>query len=417
MAEVQGAIVDGVSGIAFPKKDKVLKYCQLAHMVVSQGRATLKEMQVVGGGLVYLRPLLGSLNHIWSFVVELGAYPPVTRLPLPDCVKLELVRFISLAPLSAMDFRTCLEAMVTASDASNSGGGITATRGLTPYGELAAASQVRGDLPGLESHCQVLSIGLFDGIGALRVALDALGMPRPYQRESYFPGTIFCNDVLEINEEVVKRWSCQFSQASIIIIGAGPPCQGVSGLNSERKGALKDCRSKLFKEVPRIKGLVSRYFCWAPVYLLMESVQSMDEKDRQAMSEEVGLLPWAIDAVRVSLARRPRLYWVTWELCDGEGVQLHPPSGEGFHCFGTVDLQAQLEVGMFLEPGWKKTSEEPFPTFTTARPASMRGPGPQGFETVTRRSYQSGRGINFDSLLTNIAKYFGSSIPKGKPAW
>lgn len=37
----------------------------------------------------------------------------------------------------------------------------------------------------------------------------------------------------------------------------------------------------------------------------------MDEKDRQAMSEEVGLLPWAIDAVGVSLARRPRLYWVT----------------------------------------------------------------------------------------------------------
>lgn len=63
MAEVQGAVVDGVAGIAFPKKDKVLKYCQLAYMVVKQGRATLKEMQVVGGGLVYLAM---SGGHSWG---------------------------------------------------------------------------------------------------------------------------------------------------------------------------------------------------------------------------------------------------------------------------------------------------------------------------------------------------------------
>ncbi len=95
--------MDGVAGIAFPKKEKVLKHYQLAYLIVCQGRATLKEMQVVGGGLVYLamfrRPTLGSLNHIWRFIVELCGYPPVTRLSLPDAVKLELVRFFSLVPL------------------------------------------------------------------------------------------------------------------------------------------------------------------------------------------------------------------------------------------------------------------------------------------------------------------------------
>lgn len=396
VAEVQGAIVDGKAGIAFPKKEKVLKYCQLAYLVVCQGRATLKEMQIVGGGLVYLamfrRPLLGSLNHIWRFVVELGTYPPVTRLPLPDSVKLELIRFISLVPLSAMDFRTQLDAMVTASDASTTGGGITATRGLTPFGELAAVSQVRGDVAGLESHCQILSIGLFDGIGALRVALDALGVSSlghisvetsveaSRVVEAYFPGTVFCSNVLDVDEEVVKKWACQFSQASVIVMGAGPPCQGVSGLNSERKGALRDCRSKLFKEVPRIGGMVRRHFSWAAVYLLMESVQSMDEADRKAMSEEIGLQPWGIDAVGVSLARRPRLYWVDWELCSGEGVLVHPPNGEGYECFGTVDLKAELDPNIFLEQGWKKSSSEPFPTFTTSRPRTHAGPRPAGLK-------------------------------------
>lgn len=36
---------------------------------------------------------------------------------------------------------------------------------------------VRGDIPDSADHVQVLTVGLFDGIGALRVAADALGLP------------------------------------------------------------------------------------------------------------------------------------------------------------------------------------------------------------------------------------------------
>ena len=45
VAEVQGAILDGVEGIAFPKKDKVLKYTHLAYLLLRQGRASLKQIQ------------------------------------------------------------------------------------------------------------------------------------------------------------------------------------------------------------------------------------------------------------------------------------------------------------------------------------------------------------------------------------
>ena len=146
VAEVQGAIVDGVEGIAYPKKEKVLKYTHLAFLILKQGRASLKQIQVVGGGLVYLamfrRPLLGCLT-----------------------------------------LRVSLDAL-----------------GISCIGHVS-----------IETSPQ-----------ASRVV------------ESHFPGTIFCSDVTQITESDVTGWACTFSQCAVIIIGAGPPCQGVSGLNSER---------------------------------------------------------------------------------------------------------------------------------------------------------------------------------------
>ena len=68
VAEVQGAIVDGSEGVVFPKPQKVLKYLQLTRLLLEAGECNQKQMQIVGGGLVYFamfrRPLLGGLNHI-----------------------------------------------------------------------------------------------------------------------------------------------------------------------------------------------------------------------------------------------------------------------------------------------------------------------------------------------------------------
>ena len=64
----------------------------------------------------------------------------------------------------------------------------------------------------------------------------------------------------------------QFPSVALVLIGAGPPCQGVSGLNASKKGALR-----LYQEVLRIKELFRVHFPWAQVWLLMESVASMSE--------------------------------------------------------------------------------------------------------------------------------------------
>lgn len=397
-AEVQGAILDGKEGIAYPKPQKMGKYIQLCLLLIKKGWCTQRQAQVVGGGLVYIsmfrRPLLGGLNALWQFIVTFEGYPPVVKLQVPPLVILELTRFVSLIPLAMMNFRLRIDPKVTASDASTTGGGITVSTCLTGYGAMAASGTVRGDLPGPECLNEVLTIGLFDGIGALRVAVDALGLESighvsvecsaTAQRvvESHFADAIIVSDICEVDAAMVQQWACRFSQVALVILGAGPPCQGVSGLNSERKGALRDARSNLYVHVPRIRELVRRAFPWAMVHSLMESVASMDDSDRHLMSKAEGSCPWRICAGGVSLARRPRLYWISWELQDGTGViiRLPPDSSDDISGCGEVMLESEVVEEVYLTPGWKRTSQTRLPTFTTSRPRSWPGPRPAGLQ-------------------------------------
>lgn len=185
--------------------------------------------------------------------------------------------------------------------------------------------------------------------------------------ESRFASTIFVDDVAKVDEEMVREWARQFSQVGLVIIGAGPPCQGVSGLNADRRGALRDHRSCLYIHVERIHHLVRDRFPWAQVHRLMESVASMDTHDRAVMSESVGSCPYLINPVGLCGCWRPRLFWPSWELREEIGVQISSPRGGGWEAMTEVKMSHNYDMSSFLEPGWTKCSEEPFPTFTTSR--------------------------------------------------
>eukprot|EP00435_Cladocopium_sp_Y103_P044210 s1097_g12.t1 len=339
-AEVQGAWIDGIGGVAYAKPEKILKYMGLAWAMVQRGRATVRELQVVAGGLVYItlfrRQLLCSLNAIWAFIEAGKVEPPVVRRVIPREVKAEIIRFLGLIPLAQIDFRLPMECQATASDASTTGGGIAASVGLTSYGRLAQSALARGEVEEPFETCEVLTVGLFDGIGALRVATELLHLPvaghisvecnTAANRvvEASFPGTRHVASVQQVTAEEVMAWACEYTTVGVVLIGAGPPCQGVSGLNFDRKGSQRDLRSCLYKEIPRIHQLVAEMFPWAQVHRFIESVDSMDAADRTAMSKDLGLTPFRVDSAGVSLARRPRLYWLSWELTPEEGFQLHP---------------------------------------------------------------------------------------------
>ena len=100
-----------------------------------------------------------------------------------------------------------------------------------------------------------------------------------------------------------------------------------------------------------MRDLVQQCFPWAQVHVFVESVASMDAVDRAAMSAGFGLEPYQVDAAGVSLCRRPRVYWLTWELLAEEGLQVGPVLGSGWHAIRSVDLQANVDQKEFLEAG------------------------------------------------------------------
>ena len=388
-AEVQGAVVDGDLGVAYPRECKLLRYVAASLAVCDAFDVTQRQVQVVCGGLVYVsmfrRPLLGCLNAVWSFV-ESFDHNGAHRQQLPSECRLEILRFLSLLPLARMDFRLKVDDQVTCSDASTTGGGICASVGLTPSGVLASSGRLRGECPEVQHELRVLTIGLFDGIAALRVAMDLLEVDvlghigvevndaAARVTEANFPGVRCVNTVEEVTEEMVREWSCSYSQAALVLVGAGPPCQGVSGLNAERKGALRDARSSLFFHVSRITTLVKVYFPWAQVQSLMESVASMDKEDQDVMSADFGSDPWKIDAGLMLWCNRPRLYWLTWGLTAQPGAELFSEEHSQ-----VVKLVASQPLEDVTKEGWVKIDESSsFPTFTTSRPRERAGYKPAG---------------------------------------
>jgi len=394
IAEIQGALVDGQSGRVKPKPNKVLKYVELTWWLLQEGKASQKQLQVVCGGLVYCcmfrRPLLGLLNKVWAHIVSLSAEPPVVRRELPLLVKMELARFLCAIPLAQMNLRTPVVGCVTASDASEQGGGFCVSDGLSPMGVHAAQCHVRGDLPEVEDFVQVLTVGLFDGIGALRVAADVLQLPMGGHvsaevsgegsrvLEANFPDTLAVGDVCNIQDDMVQSWAMRYSNVGVVLVGGGPPCQGVSGLNTDRKGALKDARSKLFVHVKRVYAMCKQHFRWAQVHFFMESVYSMDAQDRATMSQDIGVTPFLVDAAGISICRRPRLYWLSWALKEAQGVEFGQGKGEGWEFFQEVKLNSIVDPADFLCGGWQRAQDEPLPTFTTSRPRDRPGNRPAG---------------------------------------
>ena len=145
-AEVQGALVDGVRNIAYPKPEKFVRYLRASFFLLCQTVASLKQLQIALGGLVYLfqfrRPLMANLNECWSFLVELGRQDPsgTAMFPIPTEVKKELWLSLSLAPLAYICFGAEFSEVVTCSDASEHGGGVCQSVGLTPMGQQAETS-------------------------------------------------------------------------------------------------------------------------------------------------------------------------------------------------------------------------------------------------------------------------------------
>lgn len=83
------------------------------------------------------------------------------------------------------------------------------------------------------------------------------------------------------------------------------------------------------------------------------------------------------------MARRPRLYWVSWELTPDQGVSLTSPDSSSLGAYGTISLKGEFDSKDYFTPGWQRCGDEPLPTFTTARPRDHPGRRPAGLDLLT----------------------------------
>ena len=305
---------------------------------------------------------------------------------------------MALAPLAFMDLRAPYDSTVAASDASESGGGLSFSSGLTNFGVEAERKCVRG----LERQVvdsddrQVFVISLFDGIGTCRVALDVLGAKvagyvsvesdGSARRvvESAFSSTEFIHAVEDISDAVVLGWACKFSRSSCVLLAANLPQPGFSELKSP---GVESLRNRLHQEVLRVRELIEKHFSWAETFLFVEGASSMSCLDRSSMTKSVGILPYELDAVGITPCRRSRVFWFDWAVTAEEGVEIERPSTSKSEDCGRVQFLLDCPPKPYLTPGWTLAGGDmqKLPTFTTSNPKAQPGLQPSGIESCTAR--------------------------------
>lgn len=149
-------------------------------------------------------------------------------------------------------------------------------------------------------------LSLFDGISCGQVALERAGIPVEVYYASEidkyaiqvtmknYPNTIQLGDVEKID-------FTQFEGKIDLLIG-GSPCQSLSITDSQHRKHL-DGKSKLFYEYVRSLREVK------PRYFFFENVESMTDKCKAIISQELGCKPQFIDSACLSAQERPRYYW------------------------------------------------------------------------------------------------------------
>lgn len=162
-------------------------------------------------------------------------------------------------------------------------------------------------------------LSLFDGIGCARVALDRADIPvatylaceiDPHAIKvstKNYPDIVHLGDVREVDG----------TQLNIDLLVGGSPCTDLSIAKKNRQG-LDGEQSSLFWEYVRILNETN------PVYFVLENVASMPKKDRDIITETLGVEPVLFNAALVSAQSRKRLFWtnIKFDLPPDRGILL-----------------------------------------------------------------------------------------------
>ena len=179
-------------------------------------------------------------------------------------------------------------------------------------------------------------LSLFDGISVARQAFHNADIPI----NKYY--------ACEIDKYAIqvskKNWPDNIHLGSVVdfsntslgidfLIG-GSPCQDLSIAKKGRKG-LDGERSGLFWEYVRIKELLK------PKYFILENVASMPKKDRDIITEVMGVEPIMFNASLVSAQCRKRLFWTN--------IQFNLPTDKGILLKDILQEDAEIDERMITK--------------------------------------------------------------------
>ena len=394
----------------------------------------LEALQLGACPLLLLQVLAGRLGHalqarraLWCYLYRFYELADESR---PERVrflcgraKVELLGTLALMPQMGCNLRSPVDSVVTASDASERGLGVSRTVRLSSFGrESLAGLEADGDA-GLhevehgpfKSDAVAVVISVFDGIGGLRRSLERLHAQvlvyLSIENETCikrvvrtaWPGVIEGSDVCSVTrqdiEQVVRH--ALTMRCNLCVYGGGFPCQDVSYLNPAHL-RIEGSRISLFRELARLArdtqelcqghGLI---FCGIAECVIMSS------RDEDAVSKELGW-PLVLNCPSgCSRNRRPRGFWVSVLPRDAPGCYLEE---EDSHWRLTL-LGGVEETPVWAVPGWELVGEavpgHRLSTFTRAIPRSQ--PAWRGLQDSNAQAPRLSLGMALtgsDSLLT-----------------
>eukprot|EP00438_Fugacium_kawagutii_P005653 Skav226155 [mRNA] locus=scaffold3275:8981:13610:+ [translate_table: standard] len=395
-AEKLGAVIDGESGILQGSTKRALDSISLGCWLLRQERVPRKALQVFLGKethtIQFRRPLFAIFDYLWK---DIGEGEPMVKLGVKSVE--EVLMAGCCQPLRFTNLRAGLNEVVTASDASEHGGGLVQGSKLTSQGvrDSLAAEKALDEVPEDEitnEQQTILVIDCFAGIGGLSRALQLAGVKVArllvIEKDSHcrhlhrvrWPGCDLWNDITKVTKRDLEKVMRSVPGLTGVICGGGSPCQGLSKLSSERTH-LEDERSKLFYDMVNVVNWVEQLCLELEVWCLnfVENVQA-DEADVNEMSRALRVTPIKACSSKLSRVRRPRLFWSSVKMRD------HPSFARlGLAHYDEIELQAEVEpLKSIPDMGWRwKAAEEDeelkLPTFTRAIPRKKPPPSPAGY--------------------------------------
>lgn len=162
-------------------------------------------------------------------------------------------------------------------------------------------------------------LSLCDGMSCGQIALERCGIPveEYYASEikdiaikvtlDNYPNTIQIGDVRNVSykDGILHTENGDYNVGTIDLVMFGSPCQTFSvAIPTEHRIGFENLeKSGLFFECYRILQEVN------PKYFLMENVKSMKNKDRDIITNLMGVEPIMIDSALLAPAMRKRYYW------------------------------------------------------------------------------------------------------------